>query len=269
MDPDVTNRETSPDTKSADQNGSAGDQLQTPRTVPEFRLQAVSKEKNEWKSQAELEKQRADDLQAKLDGISSNGSNNSESVPNPNDFDEDSAYNRALIAFEAKKQAQLLFKQQQQQAELEKQRILEEEQNKKFTMARNNFEAQLGGYIQKNPTAEQDIRNIPEMKFSDDVSQTIVSLQGKDKDGNALSAKMYHHLFKNPQLANELNNLDPRQAALKIGQISSQLASKGVDFSNAPTPPGQIPSGSGTPGVDLSNLSGNDFLAAYDKATGH
>lgn len=217
------------------------------QVIPYARFQTVNSEKNELK-------RRLEELEAKI-----NKTETPEQPPKIDNFSDEEAYQNALLDFKAKKAAERILKEREEEAR-QRQEIAQSQG------ALQGFENDLAIYAAKNPQFNEDYGKFPELKLSPAVSEAILNTDGKDSDGNALSAKAYHYFYQNPDKVSEFNALSPLQAAVKIGRLTVSLSQTKKPTTNAPHPPERISNSSPGKGgkIDFHSLDGADFMKAYN-----
>jgi len=199
----------------------------------------VQKRINKITAEKYAEKRRADELQKKIDEQSS--------VPTPQgaepkledfDFDE-TAYMAALVEYKVKQQvskqtADIQTRQSQSQAEV------------KAKQTQEKFHANAAKFTEKAPDYETVIAGVPQLP-----PDTLDAIMQSDN-----GPQLAYYLGKHLDVADEIAAANPIAAALKLGEISAQLAAttKTVKTSAAPAPIVPVGSG-GSPSKSQEDMS--------------
>lgn len=186
------------------------------------------------------EQRRANALQKELDDLKAAQNVQPEAkAPTLEDYDfDDAAFNNANIEYHVKRGISAEAKRIQQQS------IANEQADKQATIDRT-FEDLEAQYAADNPAYAESVRNLP--MFNADALNLIKSA----------GPEMAEALGNNLELAHEIVNASPMDAAMKIGALSAQLkaAPPKITPSAAPapiqpiTPGGSIAPNSGTSGM--------------------
>lgn len=138
--------------------------------------------------------------------------------PKLEDFDyDDSAFQAALIDYKVNEGLKTV-----------EQRQVEQRAEETRNAVQANFQAKGVELAKTNPNYVENLSNLPE--FPIETLNTILSMDGGNEVANYLGA--------HANIADELASMNPMQAALKLGQISSQLSTlkPAIKTSAAPDP---------------------------------
>ena len=219
------------------------EQEDAPKEKPESygfqkRIDKVTKDKF-------AEKQRADELQAKLDAIDAENAKKALVKPTleQHDYDED-AFNEANINYEVETRLQA-------KQEAQKQDAIKKQQQEDSDKVLTSFNEQAASL--KVDDFAVKVGQIPELPAG--VAVEIMSLDN--------GAEMAYHLGNNLDLAESLAAMTPQQAFMQLGKISANLSTKPeVKLSSAPEPISTLKSGSSI-SKDVEDMSIDEFMSKH------
>ncbi len=224
----ATTEETGTETQAAPATATDEGQNLDPNFIPEDEIGEKTRARlNKITADKYAEKRRADALQAKLDELSSQPipvqTATSEPTLEQHDYDE-SAYTAALIDYKVKEGLAQNQQQQTQQA-----------QEAAAETTFNSFQEKVMEFQKQAPDFEQVTALVPDLQ-----PETLEAVMQHPK-----AAEIAYYLGKHLDVADEVVNMSPIQAAIKLGEISAQLTAtpQTVKPSAAPAPIEPVGSG--------------------------
>ena len=206
--------------------------VETPEETEDVMTERAQKRFNKITAEKYAEKQRADELQRRLDEAEAKRETVSD-VPKLEDFDyDDDTYKAALIKHqvaEAVKAERLADRQQSAQAQAAE--------------AQRAFNERIAAL--NKPDFADVANSIPQLPQG--VAAALVELEN--------GADLIYHLGSNRDLSEKVAGMTPHRALMEIGRLSDKLAAKPkIKLSAAPEPISPITSGSSLK-KDLSEMS--------------
>jgi len=133
-----------------------------------------------------------------------------DSEPNPNDFDTNAEYIKAMVAH-AKKQALTEIRNEFKQ----------EDEKKNFKTSLDSYNSKVSDFKKEAKDFDSVVKNFTE-EFEGDISPTIHGLILKHEQG----PKLFYELAKDPEEFERINSLDPYYQAYEIGKLEAKISSQ-------------------------------------------
>ena len=217
-----------------------------PNPKLEKRFSELTKQREMARQEADRERQRAADLEARLEALEKGSKPVKQDEPNkepqPSDFTDAFEYAKALAEYST---AKALENRDKQEAE----RKANEERQKVMTSWQTKLEA-----------AKSELPDYEDMIASSDV---VVSDQVRDAILESdVGPKILYHLAENPEVATKISGLSLTSALREIGKLearfekTAEAPKPAVRKSNAPAPINPIRGGSN---VDVPITSEGEF----------
>lgn len=223
-----------------------------PNPKLEKRFSELTKQREMARQEADRERQRAADLEARLEALERGSKPVKQDEPNkepqPSDFTDAFEYAKALAEFST---AKALENRDKQEAE----RKANEERQKVMTSWQTKLEA-----------AKSELPDYEDMIASSDV---VVSDQVRDAILESdVGPKILYHLAENPEVATKISGLSLTSALREIGKLearfekTAEAPKPAVRKSNAPAPINPIRGGSN---VDVPMTADGEFTGSIQQ----
>jgi len=197
---DTTDAEANTQADPAPATDEGGEFVETESDKVQARINKITADKY-------AEKRRADAAQAELDQLRANQPAPTQAAtgePKLEDFDYDeSAHMAAMIDYKVNQKAAEIQQQQQQQV-----------QAQKSQEAVNTFQQKATALREKAPDFDQVVASVPTLP-----QDTLDAVMQHEK-----GPELAYYLGKHLDVADEIVNMSPVSAAMKLGQISAQLS---------------------------------------------
>lgn len=211
------------------------------KTLPQEEQDAVQKKINKITAEKGAEQRKRIAAENELSKFKAEKAQDPGKAPTLEDFDHDEiAYQDAKIEHQVKSQ-------------LRKNAISEEKnriQSEKKQLA-DNFTKKEELYMVENPDYKEAISKLPALR--PDILEAIYNLE----------PNVSHFLGKHLDVAHEINAMSPLQAAIRLGEIKSQIKGKpkiNTTTTNAP-PPVETIGGKGAVHKSIDNMSMDEIMA--------
>ena len=223
-----------------------------PNPKLEKRFSELTKQREMARQEADRERQRAADLEARLEALERGSKPVKQDEPNkepqPSDFTDAFEYAKALAEYST---AKALENRDKQEAE----RKANEERQKVMTSWQTKLEA-----------AKSELPDYEDMIASSDV---VVSDQVRDAILESdVGPKILYHLAENPEVATKISGLSLTSALREIGKLearfekTAEAPKPAVRKSNAPAPINPIRGGSN---VDVPMTADGEFTGSIQQ----
>jgi len=223
-----------------------------PNPKLEKRFSELTKQREMARQEADRERQRAADLEARLEALEKGSKPVKQDEPNkepqPSDFTDAFEYAKALAEYST---AKALENRDKQEAE----RKANEERQKVMTSWQTKLEA-----------AKSELPDYEDMIASSDV---VVSDQVRDAILESdVGPKILYHLAENPEVATKISGLSLTSALREIGKLearfekTAEAPKPAVRKSNAPAPINPIRGGSN---VDVPMTADGEFTGSIQQ----
>jgi len=223
-----------------------------PNPKLEKRFSELTKQREMARQEADRERQRAADLEARLEALERGSKPVKQDEPNkepqPSDFTDAFEYAKALAEYST---AKALENRDKQEAE----RKANEERQKVMTSWQTKLEA-----------AKSELPDYEDMIASSDV---VVSDQVRDAILDSdVGPKILYHLAENPEVATKISGLSLTSALREIGKLearfekTAEAPKPAVRKSNAPAPINPIRGGSN---VDVPMTADGEFTGTIQQ----
>ena len=223
-----------------------------PNPKLEKRFSELTKQREMARQEADRERQRAADLEARLEALERGSKPVKQDEPNkepqPSDFTDAFEYAKALAEYST---AKALENRDKQEAE----RKANEERQKVMTSWQTKLEA-----------AKSELPDYEDMIASSDV---VVSDQVRDAILESdVGPKIIYHLAENPEVATKISGLSLTSALREIGKLearfekTAEAPKPAVRKSNAPAPINPIRGGSN---VDVPMTADGEFTGSIQQ----
>ena len=172
-------------------------------------------------ARAELEalKAQADELLAKVPVVPPA---DEDPAPSRVEFDDPDAYAAAIAAHAAREQireanarAQALIDERRQEAEAARAKSQQEQIQAQITELHAGFQKRVAEVAPEYPDFADKVTNNDQLVIRNDIFFTIEQSQD--------APHLLYHLADNPDVAKQLNNMQPLQAAIKLGELAAEL----------------------------------------------
>jgi len=235
----------------------AADPAETPEEKEKKKGSGVQKRINELTSEKYQYKNKAEELEKRLQELELRTQPKEPVKPKLKDFDSDESYEKALDAFYTSKSEHDLAVKRQRETEQARQIQLQNELAKsaetflkRVAVEKTNFE----GF-------DEAMANPAFITITKQFTPEIVSLIQSSEKSTALA----YELATNLDEAEIIANMSPIQAAHRIAKLESRLEKiKPKTISNAPDPVKNVVSGAFSD-KDLSKMSTEDFIKQRNK----
>ena len=202
------------------------------------RINKITADKYEQQRRAEAAEQRLASLEAQQPAAPAQ----SVAEPKVEDFETDEAYHAALIdhRLDVKLAAQATTVQQTRELE-------------RRNEVANDFNAKVATFTETTPDYVDTINQIPQLQ-----PETLEAIMTMDN-----GPQVAHYLGKHLDVADEIATASPMAAAMRLGEIRSQLANPkpNAQPSAAPEPVETLYGGGSGGGKDLDGMSMEEIMA--------
>jgi hypothetical protein len=194
------------------------------------------------------------ELYARLEAASKGQSPQKDSEPKEADFNGDYfAYQRALTAWEVKKEVREEFETHRKVDDTKRMAARQREMIQDFEERSEDFRERIPDF---DKTLEAFV------KEGGRFSPVLVEELHTSDVGPALA----YQLAKNPQLANALNEMSPREVAREIGRLEAKVSLPNPNKQTKAPPPLSTPKGGAAQPADLHSLAKSFDATAFIRA---
>jgi len=221
-----------------------------PNPKLEKRFSELTKQRELARQEAERERQRASELEARLQALEKKAEpekvEQTDQEPRPSDFTDAFEYAKALAEYSTAKALR-------ERDRVEAERKVNEERQKVMT----SWQTKLDQAKAELPDYDEMIASAGDITVSDQVRDSILE--------SDVGPKILYHLAENPEVAQRLNSLSPSSALREIGKLEARFEKTveapktTVKKSNAPAPINPIRGGTN---VDVPISENGEFTGS-------